>query len=259
MLIHADQREVQCVACGTKYPRSPDLKEHQKPTGRCHSIMNECLKVIYETQQPIQEVVVNKNIQIPGNPKIVDDDITNIQKSDDSQKHAKLTRNKNSCPKYGKMARHMRVHDKEKGSRSLTKKKFTCDTCHYRSFRKDHMKRHMSVHSEQRNFQCHACGSKFKTKDCLNTHQKKNGRCLSIQTRSKLKSSEKELRSLSKKKFVCDICHYRSGDKSHMRDHMLVHSYVYAFHCDACDKKFKRKRALNAHEKRTGCLYSGVK
>ena len=51
-----------------------------------------------------------------------------------------------------------------------------------------------------------------------------------------------------KKKFQCEKCDYRSGQKSDMNRHVAsVHEHIKPFKCNLCENRFAQRPHLNKH------------
>ena len=60
------------------------------------------------------------------------------------------------------LARHMNIHSA----------KYECETCHKTFATKHILVRHTKVHSKDKDFTCHSCNAKFKTKFSQERHEK---------------------------------------------------------------------------------------
>ena len=55
------------------------------------------------------------------------------------------------------------------------------------------------------------------------------------------------MRTHAVKKHQCTECGKGFRQRSHLREHMLIHNGVYPFECLKCDKKFRQRNGLNKH------------
>uniref|UniRef100_UPI00358ECB43 E3 ubiquitin-protein ligase ZFP91-like isoform X2 n=1 Tax=Myxine glutinosa TaxID=7769 RepID=UPI00358ECB43 len=92
-----------------------------------------------------------------------------------------------------------------------------------------HLRKHLVLHSEERNFLCATCGASFKSKKNLLVH-------LRIHT------GEKPLQ--------CELCGYRCRQKASLNWHMKKHNVEsnFAFACGLCGKRFEKSDNLRCHQ-----------
>lgn len=119
-----------------------------------------------------------------------------------------------------------------------TDKKFKCDLCIDRVFsRKTHLKRHMTIHTDERAFECIHCNQKFRRRDHLQNH---------LNTHAQLRTKK------------CNFCDYASTRSDHLRNHIRarhaekdVPNEENAVICPEpeCNRSFSSKKNLKAHEK----------
>ena len=114
-------------------------------------------------------------------------------------------------------------------------KQFKCDQCDSKYYTKNKLETHMIVHSNFKAFQCD-CGSSFKKKSDLRTHQKRH--CVN--------QSEKE-----EKTHKCDQCDYTVHNKYALKKHIsAVHLKMKPFKCETCGKACSSSEGLKSHVKR---------
>lgn len=78
------------------------------------------------------------------------------------------------------------------------------------------LKRHRSIHFDDKPFECEICGKKFKHKSNLKTHQ---------------------LTHYSEKPYSCTLCEKRFHQKGNLKTHLIVHTGEMPFVCNICTKR----------------------
>lgn len=117
----------------------------------------------------------------------------------------------------------------------LNTKRFFCDQCDYKSFRRCEMRLHMFKHEKQQNFQCDMCGVKFARKNSIFTHMK------NVHT--------------SAGPLTCCFCKKQCRNKIALWQHKkILHSNMAGVKekCKFCDKEilimYMRKHVRQIHE-----------
>lgn len=123
------------------------------------------------------------------------------------------------CADWGKFTRHLAIHTGKKG--------FECDICHREFSRKDHMRKHRTIHvPEDRPYSCPYCDKKFCENNILQRH-------LNSHT--------------GHKPYKCGICGMAFFGDSTLKQHVLTHSEDRPFLCTECGMSFRRKGTLKHH------------
>lgn len=140
----------------------------------------------------------------------------------------------NTCVKCGKsyfwksdLTRHSRMCGLSKKIKSSDAfKRFCCDLCSYRTYRKDHLVLHIKAHLRSLR------GS-----------------------RTKLRGNSKSCGPKSSKRFSCNDCSYSCVQKQSIMNHIQMKHLNNSFKCTACKKLFKSEYNRRHHAK-YACKYA---
>ncbi|XP_034043650.1 uncharacterized protein LOC117525830 [Thalassophryne amazonica] len=149
-----------------------------------------------------------------------------------------------------KLARHMRMHTKEKP--------FTCPVCAANFSQSYHMNRHLRNQHGMAEYICSKCGQSFGTWMELKVHKKMHGvKGLLCPTCDKEFKEMSELDSHIASHFkanspslICSDCGKKFGRMYHLKRHVLTHSKSAgdaAYKCPHCAKTFANSRDLAKH------------
>lgn len=110
---------------------------------------------------------------------------------------------------------------------------YSCDHCSKRFLLLYDLKRHMVVHSKNRDFSCSICEMKFKTEASLKSH---------------LKTVHSNV--VPERKFSCKLCDRSYIHQRHLNYHMRQHVNDKKYHCDVdtCEKSFFYSDAVKWHK-----------
>ena len=118
----------------------------------------------------------------------------------------------------GNLKRHLLIHSEEK--------QFSCDRCGKLFRTSDEVKKHMLVHTQETPYTCSVCQKKFRQSCHLGRHM---------------------LIHSGVKQHVCVICEKKFTQAEALRSHMQLHTGVRPFPCNYCEDSFKRRWQLRVH------------
>lgn len=146
-------------------------------------------------------------------------------------------------------------NDKPLGSKI---KSFQCDICDSSFTRHTHLRRHMTIHSDQRAYACQQCDKRFRRPDHLKIHENYHAQikpfiCEQCQkTFSRAEHLKRHIRNLHTQKIVvvlqCSECEFTARSAKTLAIHRKIHNIV-TFMCKFCDQEFSTKLELSEHTK----------
>lgn len=105
-------------------------------------------------------------------------------------------------------------------------KVFQCPDCSKAFSRRIQLRRHASVHMQQRGFSCGICEKWFPTRSALIRHER-------IHT--------------GERPFQCEVCHKSFAQKEILYRHLMTHTGQKPYNCPHCPKGFTQKEPLRIH------------
>ena len=115
-----------------------------------------------------------------------------------------------------------------KRSRARSKKLHECTVCCRLFSRSENLKRHLTVHTGERNYKCPLCEKTFPTPKSLHQH----------------KMVHTDARS-----FPCELCEKMFWYKSQLVEHIRSHTGMKPYKCSECEAAFTSSQTLKVHKR----------
>lgn len=138
-----------------------------------------------------------------------------------------------STTQQGNLKTHTKLKHPGAGGSADKLKQPQCPTCHKTFLNATTLNKHMTVHTEQLQYECSMCLNKYKHAESLKRHERLNHSGFQPETL---------------KPHSCDICNKRFYSASKLKVHSMVHSGEQPYQCEHCDFKTAWKRSLTKHQ-----------
>lgn len=141
-----------------------------------------------------------------------------------------------------------------KATKESCDERFTCATCNKSFPSKDHLRKHVIVHSDERKYKCTVCSATYKHSKSLRRHN--------LESHIGKKPIKKQ------EQFHCTICEKVLSSKFSLKKHLEIHADTKVFKCDECNGSYRLLRYLRKHKntvhllksmKRFECKHCGAK
>ncbi|PSN46644.1 hypothetical protein C0J52_07080 [Blattella germanica] len=103
---------------------------------------------------------------------------------------------------------------------------FMCSKCPKRFAKRIDLRRHESVHDQQRGFECPICEKWFPNKTSFGRHERTH---------------------TGERPFSCEQCGKRFSQGAILARHIMTHTGVKPFKCEVCNKGFTQREGLRGH------------
>lgn len=104
---------------------------------------------------------------------------------------------------------------------------YKCDECGKTLAAKHSLKKHMMIHTGERNFPCSFCDMRLTDKISLRTHVR--------------------YRHTGERPHKCPYCEKRFVDNASMKTHTIVHTGIKRYVCYGCGDRFPSNSSLHKH------------
>jgi len=147
-----------------------------------------------------------------------------------------------------KLKYHMYTHSDE------SERPYTCQDCGGRYKSLHHLKKHMPVHTHEKNHACVVCGKLFLNRAQVNAHMRLHtgekpyhcetcGRTFS----QRLPLTNHQRTHTKEKPFICTTCGKAFRQPSTLSRHELIHSGVQPYECSVCGMRFNQSNSMQRH------------
>ncbi|XP_031639179.1 gastrula zinc finger protein XlCGF8.2DB-like, partial [Contarinia nasturtii] len=145
---------------------------------------------------------------------------------------------------------------KETHEKNCNPRRFECYLCKYDTLYKTHLVNHIRIHTGELPFKCNICAKRFSVKNTLKGHMRTHAKQFPFQcsicrqgfTVKRIK--EMHEKNCNPRRFECYLCKYATFNKTHIVDHMCIHTGARSFRCSHCAKRFAKKSDFESHLKR---------
>ncbi|XP_073520724.1 zinc finger and BTB domain-containing protein 11 [Phyllobates terribilis] len=118
----------------------------------------------------------------------------------------------------------------------------TCKDCGMVFQRKYAMIMHSMSHDHVKKFKCPLCKKEFQYRASLRAHLIRHSR------KTEPAMEAEEIKGMTKRQYICDICGRTLPKMYSLRLHMLKHTGVKPHECKICQKTFTHKHGLKMHQ-----------
>ncbi|XP_031638605.1 zinc finger protein 383-like [Contarinia nasturtii] len=181
----------------------------------------------------------------------------NVHQSKDLRSHMTSQHGDRILQSKGmKLATDKKINKVEKPQKIISSA-YQCDHCDKVFTRKTHLRRHMTIHTDERAYGCKICDKRFRRRDHLKIHENYHAKirphiCEHCQRSfSRTEHLRRHVASRHSNKtstFSCKNCEYVATSVKELNQHRKSHAEV-SFACKTCDLKFTTKSEHTEHTK----------
>ncbi|XP_078792929.1 uncharacterized protein LOC105353778 isoform X1 [Oryzias latipes] len=249
---HMDEPQRVCGVCGDTFESPDELKEHLRTYDKVHKC-EECGKTfvniyVFKSHLDLHSRKVDIQCDVCGKKFGTKSGLSVHSWSHIEERPYKCDICDKAFGLKSLLKAHRRSHDENQ----------QCHICGKTLSSTRALSRHLTIHSEKRNFACDVCGKRFKMPYSLKCHKKihmdrersflchiccKTFHCnRALNSHMITHSSEKP-----EKPFVCQDCGKGFVIQAHLKNHQRVHTGERPFSCSHCGRCFKLKSTLKIH------------
>uniref|UniRef100_A0A1B6K9G9 Protein krueppel n=2 Tax=Graphocephala atropunctata TaxID=36148 RepID=A0A1B6K9G9_9HEMI len=239
-LVH-DEPNYQCDICGLKIFRRDKFNEHyDKCSGKHPDKVTKCniCGDAFESNELLREHKANHVAE----GVVTEEVLKNFEPEPpiDKTPDSKLLRKRRTdivglkCPECNKqynnrknLLRHVQIHKD---------KKFLCDVCPKKFFRREHLKVHLAKHNIVKPYACEICPKRFLKEEQLTNH---------VSRHDGLPRKSKNQNGL--KRYLCEICSKTFTQSTTLVAHLRAHKGIKPYVCTFCSRPFTTKAYLRMH------------
>ena len=226
-----------CQKCPASFNADKKLKQHIRVVHGpiMQSVECKICGSVFKSQDRLR--VHKKNIHSGNPPKKCETCNKDIRGSENAFRNHILTHSNrrescNVCQKSLANKKELDLHILR--AHQGAPKIFQCNLCEKRFLTKFELDSHNIVHTGLKDFKCDHCQKMFGSNSNMRKHQKTN--CI---------SSQKDL------VFQCKICPKAFNAEVKLKAHQVAHVSSLNFECKTCQKKWKHKKSLDYHNRKS--------
>ncbi|XP_063613860.1 uncharacterized protein LOC134787094 isoform X2 [Penaeus indicus] len=134
---------------------------------------------------------------------------------------------------------------------------FTCYICSYKTRRKADLRKHMVIHTGEKQYKCEVCGQEFSVNSSYTRHMRihsgeKPYKCTTCgkDFRSGGTLKQHMVKHTGARNFICEVCGSSFSLRHHYTAHWKLHSGDMPIKCKVCSISFRNYSALRHHRKK---------
>lgn len=237
-LLH-EEPNFECDICNLKFYRKDKLKAHYDKCSEKNPEQVRKCNICGDRFENHEMLRVHRMTHVTEGI-LTEEDLMDMEPvSDVEEKKEKIVRKRRTdivgleCTECNKqytsrkgLLRHIQVHEG---------KKFLCDICPKKFYRREHLKLHVAKHNMVKPYKCHRCTKRFIKEDQLIAHLSKHDRMF------KKKDGD------TTKRFLCEICSKSFTQSTTLIAHLRAHNGIKPYVCEVCSRPFTTNAYLKMH------------
>ncbi|KAI8771362.1 zinc finger protein 1 [Biomphalaria glabrata] len=229
------QKSFQCQICLKEFSQFSHLKNHQLTHTGLQNIKMLICQRGFSTSSELKRHKL-------GDIGEENDNLTKVQFREEEKEMTlrKSVMTDNMQDQFSSLKTHQMIHTDEK--------KFKCQTCQKRFWRKANLKCHQRIHTSKKSLKFHIWQPKnFENHLLRHTLKKNTFKCQICLKEYSASSSLKSHQMIhtDDNKFKCQNC-----QKSELKSHKMIHTDEKTFKCHICQREFSCSTYLKAHLRR---------